>query len=311
MMEPEIEPPFDAYEGKQPYLFVSYSHEDKESVYPIIEDLHKKGVRIWYDDGIHASSDWMEQIADSLLGSQSFMVFVTPRSLESENVNDEIHLAKHELKKMFIVYLEDTELPSRLKLALGRKQALYRYKMSTERFWEKLRKEISKVTTDSSLESPAKTTEPKEPPVHTEIEPIIEIEETDKKEHVFICYSSKDKEKADITCRFLEQKGIDCWIAPRDISPGSYVKSIITAIEKSKLVVLIFSNNVNLSSSVKRELELAVKNGINILPFRIEDVKPGTDIGFYIDRIHWLDALTPPFETHLTKLANLVLRYYN
>ena len=37
---------------------------------------------------------------------------------------------------------------------------------------------------------------------------------------VFISYSSRDKVIADAVCHFLEQGGIKCWIAPRDIAPG-------------------------------------------------------------------------------------------
>jgi len=41
------EPPFEAYGGKDPYLFVSYSHKDSALVYPEIERLHQLGFRIW------------------------------------------------------------------------------------------------------------------------------------------------------------------------------------------------------------------------------------------------------------------------
>lgn len=37
---------------------------------------------------------------------------------------------------------------------------------------------------------------------------------------VFISYASSDKPVADAVCAALEQRGIRCWIAPRDILPG-------------------------------------------------------------------------------------------
>ena len=123
---------------------------------------------------------------------------------------------------------------------------------------------------------------------------------------VFICHSSKDKEIADATCHFLEQNGIKCWIAPRDVSTGSYAVSIVDAIETSKLLVIIFSNNSNVSDHVKNELEIAVSSGITIQPFRIEDVEPSTEMKYYIKRMHWLDALTPPLEDHLSKLTEMI-----
>ena len=37
---------------------------------------------------------------------------------------------------------------------------------------------------------------------------------------VFISYSSVDSTAGETVCLILEQNGISCWIAPRDITPG-------------------------------------------------------------------------------------------
>jgi hypothetical protein len=37
---------------------------------------------------------------------------------------------------------------------------------------------------------------------------------------VFLSYAAQDKPTADAVCARLEQQGIRCWIAPRDILPG-------------------------------------------------------------------------------------------
>ena len=39
------------FEGKEPYIFVSYCHADKEILYPLFEQMAMDGYRIWYDDG--------------------------------------------------------------------------------------------------------------------------------------------------------------------------------------------------------------------------------------------------------------------
>lgn len=49
--------PFAASSGSDPYVFVSYSHQDSEKVFPIIKQLHEKGYRIWYDEGIDPGSE--------------------------------------------------------------------------------------------------------------------------------------------------------------------------------------------------------------------------------------------------------------
>ena len=71
-------------------------------------------------------------------------------------------------------------------------------------------------------------------------------------------------------------------------------------------MVFIFTNSANFSHHVKRELDLAVSNGITIQPIRTEDVEPTSDLKYYLSSIHWLDALTPPLEEHLSRLTKMV-----
>lgn len=122
---------------------------------------------------------------------------------------------------------------------------------------------------------------------------------------VFISYSNKDKLTADAVCAALEASGIRCWIAPRDILPGSdWGEAIIDAIHACRAMLLIFSSNSNASPQIKREVERSVNAGIPVVPFRIEDVMPSKTLEYFISTQHWLDALTPPMEQHLHYLVN-------
>ena len=124
---------------------------------------------------------------------------------------------------------------------------------------------------------------------------------------VFISYSSKDKPTADATCASLEAKGIRCWIAPRDITPGAdWGEAIIDGINGARVFVLVFSSNANASQQIKREVERAVNHGLPIIPLRIEDVQPGKSLEYFLSMPHWLNALTPPLEQHLKYLAEVV-----
>jgi hypothetical protein len=73
-------------------------------------------------------------------------------------------------------------------------------------------------------------------------------------------------------------------------------------------MVLVFSRNANESPQIRREVERAVSKGVIIVPFRIEDVLPTKSLEYFIGAVHWLDALTPPFEHHLKLLAANILR---
>ena len=124
---------------------------------------------------------------------------------------------------------------------------------------------------------------------------------------VFISHSKKDKTVADAVCGTLEKQGIRCWIAPRDVPPGkSWPAAIVEAISISKVFVLVFSDGSNQSKQVVKEVGEAFDTGIPIIPLRIEDVKPSQEMGYYIKSIHWLDAMDPPLERHLKRLADSV-----
>jgi serine/threonine-protein kinase len=124
---------------------------------------------------------------------------------------------------------------------------------------------------------------------------------------VFISYSSKDKAVADKVCSSLEERGIPCWIAPRNVHPGSpYSEEIIDAIETCRVMVLVFSSNANTSPHIPKEIERAVSHGISVIPLRVEAVTPGKALDYFISSVHWLDAVTPPLEAHLDTLATTI-----
>jgi len=124
---------------------------------------------------------------------------------------------------------------------------------------------------------------------------------------VFISYSKKDKKLADAACAVLERHWIRCWIAPRDVTPGTeWQAAIISGLNASKIMVLIFSTHANQSAQVRREVERAIGKGLIVLPFRVEDVSPAGAMEYALSNTHWLDGFTPPLERHLDALAGSV-----
>jgi hypothetical protein len=124
---------------------------------------------------------------------------------------------------------------------------------------------------------------------------------------VFISYSHHDKAAADAACAMLESSGVRAWIAPRDVRPGvEYGAEIVEAMERCRVLVLIFSANANHSGQILREVERAVSKGIPIVPVRIEEVLPTKSMEYFLGTIHWLEAMTPPLEQHLRQLVDIV-----
>jgi TIR domain len=126
-----------------------------------------------------------------------------------------------------------------------------------------------------------------------------------RSKHAFVSYSQPDRECAHAIVAHLEAQGVQCWIAPRDISPSSdWAEEIIDAIAAARVMILVFSASSNQSPQVRREVERAVHKQVGILPFRIEDVVPSKSLEFFLSSQHWLDAFPPPLEPHTQRLCN-------
>ena len=126
-------------------------------------------------------------------------------------------------------------------------------------------------------------------------------------DHVFISHSTRNQDIAHKVCSVLERHGVRCWIAPRDVEPGSdYGASLIDAISESKVMVLVLSAESNTSPQVRREVERAASKGIVIVPFMIEHVNLSKSLEFFISAHHWLDATAGPMNRHIAKLVDTV-----
>src|SRR3954453_20413482 len=111
--------------------------------------------------------------------------------------------------------------------------------------------------------------------------------------HVFISHSHQDLPAAELIVKALEQRGVACWVAPRDVpAGGSYAEALLNAIEGASCFVLIYSEHSNVSSHVLREVERALKFGLNIVPVRFDESSPSKSLDYLLATVHWL-AISP------------------
>lgn len=108
---------------------------------------------------------------------------------------------------------------------------------------------------------------------------------------IFISYSSKERNIADKVKLYLQSIGMDCWMAPNSISPGSnYTKEIPTAISNSNAVVLILSKFAQESNWVPKEIDSAINKGVKIIPLQIDDKPLNEQFGFMLSQSQRIDA---------------------
>lgn len=127
-----------AYQGIEPYIFISYAHKDSGVVLPIIKSLNEAGFLVWYDEGIEAGTEWPEFVAKRLYQSSVVIAFISNAALDSQNCRREINFAISKKKEMLTVYIENVELSLGMEMQLGTTQAMFYTRMSYETFLKNL-----------------------------------------------------------------------------------------------------------------------------------------------------------------------------
>lgn len=170
-----------AYEGKEPYIFVSYAHKDDDQVFEILSALGEKGYRVWYDEGITPGSEWTEDIARHLDDSAMVIAFITPASMASKNCRREINYALFKEKPFLSIFLEKTEMSPGMMMQLSVQQSILRYDYTS---WESF---IDKILRCPEI-APCKIPEPvKKPSEESDKETVTEapgaVDPVSKTEH--------------------------------------------------------------------------------------------------------------------------------
>jgi predicted ATPase len=96
-------------------LFLSYAAVDRQRALAIANALQTAGISVWIDrEGITGGASYSLEIATAIRTAPVFLLCVTPASLASRNVRQEIALAwKHE-KPIMPLLLEPTAIPDAL-----------------------------------------------------------------------------------------------------------------------------------------------------------------------------------------------------
>lgn len=96
--------------------FFSYSRDDGDFVLKLARDLRKAGADVWVDQlDIAAGERWDSAIEQSLKESANMIVVLSPTSVASHNVMDEVSYALEKDKKVVPVMYRPCEVPFRLR----------------------------------------------------------------------------------------------------------------------------------------------------------------------------------------------------
>ena len=82
-----------AYEGKDPYVFISYRHMNSPRVMLDVGSLYHAKYRTWYDEGIAPGSEWPANIANHLRNARAVVFFISESFIGAINCENEVENA--------------------------------------------------------------------------------------------------------------------------------------------------------------------------------------------------------------------------
>jgi TPR repeat protein len=96
--------------------FFSYSREDSSFVVRLAADLKATGANVWLDQlDIIPGQRWDRAVEDALKNCPTLIVILSPTSVRSTNVMDEVSFALEEQKTVIPVIYKDCAIPFRLR----------------------------------------------------------------------------------------------------------------------------------------------------------------------------------------------------
>ncbi|HET9905095.1 MAG TPA: SUMF1/EgtB/PvdO family nonheme iron enzyme [Anaerolineales bacterium] len=96
--------------------FISYSRAHSEFVVHLAKDLKSAGFDVWLDQlDIPKGARWDDAIEAAVERSSTFMIVLTPESIESQNVKDELSYAIDSGKNILPVVIKPCKIPLRLR----------------------------------------------------------------------------------------------------------------------------------------------------------------------------------------------------
>ncbi len=115
----DMQTKFEAYLGEEPYLFVSYSHRDTAQVFPILDALYDRKYRLWYDESCETGNDFRDELRERIEGSEAVLLFVSESSMSSPFCGMEIIVARENGKRLYPIYLDNSEVPPAFQILLA------------------------------------------------------------------------------------------------------------------------------------------------------------------------------------------------
>lgn len=134
------------------FVFISYSHKDKEYAHKLRDDLKDRGFDPWIDDRIDYGTRWPTVIQGKVDACDAFIIIVSGNSYESTWVQNELARATRKGKKIYPILLNgdpwiSIEVTQYVDVTSG--------ELPPDKFYEQLAQQLEPISHPSDIHKPA------------------------------------------------------------------------------------------------------------------------------------------------------------
>jgi len=94
----------------EPFIFISYVHDDFKEVYDVLARLYKRGMNFWYDKGLEAGENWMEMVKKIIESKncEGTIFFISEKFFQHTHTLAEAEYVRRQGVKNFSINLNNT-----------------------------------------------------------------------------------------------------------------------------------------------------------------------------------------------------------
>ena len=130
---------------------------------------------------------------------------------------------------------------------------------------------------------------------------------------IFISYIEENRDVAHIIWNRLSKLGAEPWAYTKNNDAVRWREKIVQVIRDSDIMVLVFSSKTDEKAhrQIVREIGLASKNNLEIIPFMIDDIDEieNDELAYELEGINWIRKMDP-LDTQIDILISRIQKHY-
>lgn len=261
------------------HVFISYSRKDSVLASYITLILRNNGIEVFTDvSGIAGGSSWRLELGKALDKSSAVIVLISNHSVESDYVLYEATYAISQDKIVLPIVLEDVDL-DKIPFPLKHIQWLFLKHPITDDSFEPII-EVIKSRQSQFIDNVEKPTQQELSQQKNEIE-----KEITKQERVFIAYSRKQKNIAELLSKFLYEKNIPNFWDVKIKAGAVWRQTIQKALDDATHLIVLWTEDAASSDEVEREVSYALSERKVIIPILSQNIPK---LPYHLHGLHYV-----------------------